>query len=433
VATRRKKGAPSLRRREGYLWRSSREDFNGSGPNAGEKPGDVALGDRKGLVLAACSMGAGLIGFTNALIGPSLKFMAAEFGLSLWETGMLASAVSFGYMFSFFGGLLSDRIGELNSILMALASLAILCLSVSSSGGFQACFTSLAFLGLSIGTINSTTTFLVARTYTSSRGWALNVLHAFFGVGALSGPTAAGWLLSSGSSWRAVYSTPVLLSIPAGLLALAASARAKGGGASSSKLDLRALLVAKDPIFLLLALATFSHMGMAIGSTAWLPTYLMLHGGFDPKLAGLTIGLFWGCVGLGRLVLAKVPEGVGLERSLTIFAISAGFLSWAGISAKDPYATMALWALSGLAFSTTLPSVLALLVREVPGATGSAMGLLFSIGMVGSIFSQWAIGFLGGLTSLSLSIHCVSLFAFAMGLIPLAMPLALGSKGKALG
>jgi fucose permease len=240
-------------------------------------------------------------------------------------------------------------------------------------------------------------------------------------------------LLSSGSSWRAVYSTPVLLSIPAGLLALAASARAKGGGASSSKLDLRALLVAKDPIFLLLALATFSHMGMAIGSTAWLPTYLMLHGGFDPKLAGLTIGLFWGCVGLGRLVLAKVPEGVGLERSLTIFAISAGFLSWAGISAKDPYATMALWALSGLAFSTTLPSVLALLVREVPGATGSAMGLLFSIGMVGSIFSQWAIGFLGGLTSLALSIHCVSLFAFAMGLIPLAMPLAMGSKGKAPG
>lgn len=389
-----------------------------------------ALDDHKGLVLAACSMGSGLIGFTNALIGPSLKFMAMEFGLSLWETGMLASAVSLGYMFSFFGGLLSDRIGELNSILLALASLTILCLSVSNSSGFPACFAALSLLGLSIGTINSTTTFLVAKTYPSARGWALNVLHAFFGIGSLSGPTAAGWLLSSGSSWRIVYSTPVLLSIPAGLLALAAAARAKGGGASIAGFNPKALLVIKDPVFLLLALATFSHMGMAIGSTSWLPTYLMLHRGFDPRLAGLTIGLFWGCVGLGRLALARVPEGIGLARSLTIFAISAGFLSWAGISAKDPYAAMALWALSGIAFSTTLPSVLALLVKEVPGATGSATGLLFSIGMAGSIFSQWAIGFLGGLSSLELSIHCLPLFAFAMGLIPLAMPMALGSGGR---
>ncbi len=391
------------------------------------------MGDSKGLVLAACSSSAGLIGFTMALIGPSLKFMAADFELGLWETGMLASAVSLGYIFSFFGGLLSDRIGELSSILLALISLSLLCLLVSSSNGFLACFLSLAFLGLSIGTINSTTTFLVAKTYPGSRGWALNVLHAFFGIGSLSGPTVAGWLLSSGSSWRIVYSTPVLLSIPAGLAAFAAAARTKWDRAPIAGLNPKALLVVRNPVFLLLALATFSHMGMAIGSTSWLPTYLMLHGGFDPKLAGLTIGLFWGCVGLGRLMLAKVPEGIGLAKSLTIFAISAGFLSWAGISARDPYATMALWALSGIAFSTTLPSILALLVKEVPGATGGATGLLFSIGMVGSIFSQWAIGFLGGLFSLALSIHCVSLFAFAMGLIPFAMPMALRSHGKAPG
>ncbi|MEM2989216.1 MAG: MFS transporter [Candidatus Bathyarchaeia archaeon] len=387
------------------------------------------MGDHRGLVLAACSSSAGLIGFTMALMGPSLKFMASEFGLGLWEAGMLASAVSVGYMFSPFGGLLSDRIGELNSIFLALVSLAILSLLVSSSGGFPLCFASLAFLGLSIGTINSITTLSVAKAYPSSRVWALNILHAFFGIGSLSGPTIAGLLLSYGSSWRAVYLIPALLSIPAGLLTFAGSARAKVDLASAPKLDRRALSIVGNRAFLALALATFAHMGMAIGSTAWLPTYLMLHKGFDPKFAGLTIGLFWGCVGLGRLALAKAPEAIGLERSIAIFAILAGFLSWAGIYAKGQYATMALWALSGLAFSITLPSVLALSVKKVPGMAGGAMGLLFSVGMAGSIFSQWAIGFLGGLFSLAISIHCVSLFAFAMGIIPLGMLFASGSRG----
>jgi fucose permease len=272
---------------------------------------------------------------------------------------------------------------------------------------------------------------------------SLNMLHAYFGVGALLEPAIAGLLLGHGVSWRAAFAVVAVIAATLTVAALpvrfppAAHAEAapapeapharyplEGHNRTSGSPEMRGhnrtsgatkvrgipsrgvrstvgsrpaamVRLLTRPAFLLLGGTLAIYVAAELAVTDWLVTYMVRSHLTGVDVAAGVLSFYWFTLTLGRLLGTWVAARVD-PYWLTGGSAALGALALAGTVAFPlAWSTVAFAGLTGLFFAVLFPTTFAIAGRIFARQAGTLSGGLMVVGMAGSTLGPWLIGQIG--------------------------------------
>lgn len=366
-----------------------------------------------------------LIGWTG-LVVPSLirsvkeAFSQDDAGIGIFYL-VYASAYAAG---SFAGGYLTERTGRRPVLVTAAALHGVGFIGIGLADAWTPVLLIAVPAGLGAGALDGGGNGLVLDLYRSSRGRALNLLHLFFSVGALSAPLVIGRLVDSGLDWRAI---PVASGVVAIAIAVGAAVVAMPDGRRSSDAgpDEPSLAAARErprrrlrgPL-LLLAIAIGCYVASEIGVSNWLVRFLEAA---PLSVATTGLALFWAGLALGRLVAARISDRFDHTRFAIVSSVAMSVALTGAILVPSTTVSIALFALAGFATGPVYPMIMAVGGDRYPGRAAAVSGLLSGAAVIGSIVYPPVMGFLSitvGLTvamlgTVVLGLACAGALALA--------------------
>ncbi|UZX02124.1 MFS transporter [Arthrobacter sp. CDRTa11] len=330
-----------------------------------------------------------LIGALEALYGPSLIRLIERFGASPSAVGIVVSA-------HFVGGLLGvlasqsvhARIG--NRILLAAGYLLLLLGSIGFawSPNLILAITASAAAGLGFGALDYALSHLFALAFGAGSGKMLNLLHGFFGVGAILAPLVVALF---GPGLYPMYFTgfALLTLITAWGVSGVRSFPTQGFApppetpARTAKTGL-STAAGKQPYSIVgfagMVCVFVFHVAVGSGIGSWEATYLTVTG-MSVEQAAAATSLFWFSLTASRFVLAtairRLRPGNVVTLSCTLMAIGSALALIPG------WAVIGL-ALAGFAMGPVFPTALAW-SNQLFGGRSWVSGSLIAISMVGGI------------------------------------------------
>lgn len=323
------------------------------------------------------------VGIGISMLGPLLPFLADQVSVSLGQMGFAFTAQNLGYLIgSLSGGWLFDRVRTHRLMTLFLLVMILTGFLIPLMSWFSTLLIVLFFFGLGVGAIDVGTNLNMVWIFQSGVGPYLNALHFIFGIGAFFTPliitTVLGW--TGGSLSWAIWAL-MLLFIP-GLLGLVSSPSPKNPASAKTASPEKVHHVG---IILMLILAIFFAVGVQIGFSGWIFSYVSESGIADIATASRITALFWASLSLGRLIAIpiskKVAPGTMVLFNFSLLTLVVIFLLiW-------PIHPVMMWigaAGVGLATSILFPTLLSY-AKTLVNMTGRVTGLLFlgsSLGMM---------------------------------------------------
>jgi fucose permease len=329
----------------------------------------------------------------NAVLVPSLirsiehDFHQSDAGLGLFY---LLSSLLYAAG-SFLGGLLTERLGR-RWILITAASLCGLGLLGSAAALSWPLF---LLAGMAVtagaGAIDGGVNGLFLDLFQRARGGALNLLHSFFGVGALLAPFAVGRLLAAGVSWRmdvlglgigalGLAALLVLLEMPTGLRAAPAGMQDELTRTEQSMLP-----------FMGLAVSICCYVAAEMAVSGWLVKFL---GGVPVTTATAVLSTFWGGLALGRVLSNWVAERMDyVVFTVGCIVLASGTLIGALLVLVFPLSVV-LFGFAGLFYGPVYPMIMAIGGNLYPHRIAALSGSIGAAAVVGSVFYPPLIGFM---------------------------------------
>ncbi len=292
-------------------------------------------------------------------------------------------------------GSLSDRFGEIAVLTLSFVLLSVPIGLMAIANTYAVCYILLIAARTGAAFVEASVNPLVSNIYPEKRGMALNILHVFWGVGALVGPALAGLILSTLQNWRLVYLISATLYIPPILWSihiLTKNVELNGPRRKMPDRTSAGFCVLKSRFIVLLTLSGFLYFGSELGVNAWLPSFLMTAKSFPLILASFSTGLFWASMGLGRLILAGIVDRVGYRTTMLTCSLFGALSISLGTVLDNSIGIVVFWSVAGFSLAPILPTILAWASSLFPESAGVASGAIFSIGIIGAVFSPWVVG-----------------------------------------
>lgn len=370
----------------------------------------------RGILVVAC-MTFFALGWLAGGIGPAVNDLAERNHTDLGGIGAI-------FMLTFLGGLpaqgavglFSDRYGQRPVLLAGIAVLGLGAFGVAL--GTQLWIT-LAFSvvwGLGFGTLDVGNNILIAEVY-PGRVNVMNLLHVFFGVGAVISPAVAGLSLELVDS-----ALPVL--VIGGILMLSAFPlmyRIPRGRVRNEEPTTDHAIVANGrfsyrmPLLWVFGVVMLIYVGVEIGIGGWSPAYLERTTSLSESSAALSTSVFWLALSGSRLLMAVIGSRytalqvlwacmIGSAAGSLLLAVSTGgvALSVAGI------------VVAGFAFGPVYPTLMMLVSRTFRSGPGKAASVVAALGGIGGGVLPWLQGVLLDRVSPAVSVIFVGAGAVIM-------------------
>jgi fucose permease len=263
------------------------------------------------LLLAIAFLAFISIGFPDAVLGVAWPSIRETFDRPRADLGFILFGAGAGY---FSSGALAGKaierfgVGNLLTISTTLVAAGLLGYAIAPSFWFIVCVA--AIIGFGSGAVDAALNYYASEHFSVT---VMNLLHAFFGVGAMVGPFIMAGVLAAGMSWRAGYViVGGAIALMAVTFALTSSAWSDNGHHEEASRTVVAPLrmVVRMPLVWLQILLFFVMTGIEAGAGAWAFTTLYERFGMDAGLAGFWAGAYWGALALGRLVLPSITRGM---------------------------------------------------------------------------------------------------------------------------
>ena len=169
-------------------------------------------------VLAAAYWAYFTNGVLNSIIGPALLGMVHTFHIDLAAAGAIVTAQFIGYVPGALGsGLAAEHWGHRQVLVAAMVLTTAGALGTALAGAWVVVLLLTPVAGIGFGISDSLCNAVVAHATQGAQGATMNLLHMFFGVGALAGPLLAGVLLSSPVGWQGIFAVTGALAAVAAL------------------------------------------------------------------------------------------------------------------------------------------------------------------------------------------------------------------------
>lgn len=343
-----------------------------------------------------------------------LTAIGSSFGLTKTQLGLIAPAMFAGGLPTIMCvGPLADRFGLRPLLLLGavgnILGLAMMGVAPSYLLLLGACF----LAGAGRGAFDVLLDPLVCELRPASKTSALNLLHAFYSIGAVGAVVVTTGVLSWTGSWRVVF--PVM-ALPA-LAYLVCVAPCKFPQIQLQKGRPPALRLLGNHLLIVIMLMMIIAASTESGAAQWLPAYM--EEVFDwPRSAGASILLVF------NILMAATRFGVsGLARRLkpVLLLLVAATLCIAcllvgGMAGSAWIAAVAL-ALLGATVACMWPGTVAYAADQFPSGGATLFSILVTAGTIGGILSPAMIGVLGDYAGLRWgmgSVACLPLVAAAV-------------------
>lgn len=368
-----------------------------------------------------------IFGFVDNLKGPLLPEMVRDDQLSYSQVGTIFFAGYIGFIIStLLCGYLADQIRHRRILLLASLCLLVGGLGYSASGIYPLLIASMSIIGLGLGAIELGGNGLMVELHSETRGRYLNLLGTFHGLGSLTVPLIAAWLLRLEYSWQWIYGASACLAIPLAILfwpsqrgsgspsvnsASNVSIAEQGDTSSRHKAILKRAFTLQMWLYYLII---SSYVALELGVAAWMIEFLQHDRGFTSESSSYLLSAFFVLLMVGRLFGAFIVDAVGHHRSVAIALIGSCLCLAVGIFVHP--SLVYLIPLSGLFMSIVFPTVTASVSATHQENIGSILGILFSFSGFGGAVGPWTVGVVSDWAGLELGIAST----IAFGLISLA-------------
>lgn len=364
--------------------------------------------DARAAGVLAC-VGLLLIGWSGLLVPSLIREIERDFGQSDAGLGIYYFVGAVAYASgSFSGGMLTERFGRRRVLTIAtvLIGLGVSVLGLVPEWGVVLLATIPA--GFGSGAIDGGMNGIVLDLYPTARGRALNTLHLFFSVGALSSPLVVGRLVEAGVPWQAVVVGTAAITIPIALLwATVYLPHGRHRAAASTDPARPGRLALQWPL-IALELAIGCYVASEIGVSNWLIRFLE---DVPLSLATTSLALFWGGLAVGRLVSARFSDRFDHLHYAAASALAAGLATILAVLVPSTEASIALFAVVGFASGPVFPLIIAVGGERHPDRSAAVSGFLTASAVIGGLIYPPVMGFL----SVNVGLGVAMLGAGALG------------------
>jgi fucose permease len=335
------------------------------------------------------------IGIAEGGLGVLLPSIITTYDLTpATVTALFLSQISGYVVAALTSSLLSHRIGLARMILLAAVSVtSALCIYASTTHWVIMVLTG-TLLGLGIGLIDAGINTFMAQDQRNAN--LMGLLHAFYGIGALSGPAIATFLLSLGVNWRSAYwifagvVSPLVIGMILVSFQNSPLMHSPLDSHQSAQANLR--LALKNPTVLAAGLLLLIYVGTEASLGSWAYTVQTVGRSTPIAVAGYSVTAYWLGLTIGRLTMGQLMRHLGAIRLIdgSLALLTAGLLVWWLFPNQ-------LWSLplTGFALAAIFPTTIWLTPRRVPAAiVPAAIGFLTSVGSIGAVSIPTTMGWI---------------------------------------
>ncbi len=337
----------------------------------------------KRIILIVSCLSFFALGWLAAVLGPAMNDLAEQNSAAL-------SAVGAVFLLTFLGGLpaqavagmVSDRYGQRPVLIAGAVLLGLSAFGISLSPALALTLAFSLIWGLGFGTLDIGHNVLIAELY-AARVNVMNLLHVFFGVGAVVSPAVAGLSLELwDSALPAVWiggglmlaTLPFVYRLPRGR----ARREAPASGGAHARFSYR------QPLLWLFGTVMMVYVGIEIGVGGWAQPYLERTTTLSPSTAALATSGFWLALTASRMVIAliggRMTSTQVLWLAVLISAVGGGLLA---VSTGSAALSIVAVLIAGFGFGPVYPTIIVILTtlfREAPGRAASVAAIMGGIG-----------------------------------------------------
>ena len=363
-----------------------------------------------------------LSGICSISAGVIVSILRDQHQFSYSFSGTLVSVMSIGNMAALLiSGILPDRIGEKATTLILSSGFFLGYLASALTG--NPLFLLLAFLmmGIAKGCTSNKCTVLVGSN-TNDRPKAMNLMNAWFALGALLSP----FLIAS---LQEIHSSMPMISVSlAGLflwfvfLFSGLPGKKVSVMATSRKTDYSFL---KNPVFWRLVLLLFCGIAAEYVVNGWVVTYYKNEQILSGDLASYTVTVQWVFTLVARLLLAFSLKIKNPFKALAIMGAGMTVTFCLLLTVNTPIPALIALALFAISVAGVYPLALAGIGEMLSSAS---VGILLSFAGFGGILFPWLVGIVADLAGLRAGM-AVNLIP-CVGIIVLSLIILFRGKGQ---
>jgi fucose permease len=387
------------------------ERFNPSRRYHPQMPGSIPRPPAAGVLGCAMLL---FLGWTGLVIPSLIRSVETDFGQTDAGLGMFYLLWSITYAIGTFGGgLVTERLGRRAVLGLAATSLTLGLVVLGVTRTWEVFMVAAVPGGLGAGVIDGGSNGLFLDLFRTGRGRALNILHLFFGIGALTAPLAIGSLVDQGVAWQGIL---IGTGVGGAILAVAIllvpmpggrhQHEPRDGGARGTTRFGSGIAL---PLVVLGA-AMAAYVASEVGVSSWLVRFLD-----EAPLSTATtaLSLYWGGLALGRFLSSIVADRFDHRRFVTVCSTLMAIAILAAVLVPSLPLSIALFALAGVASGPIFPMVVALGGEQYPDRAAAISGVIAGCGVIGSIVYPPLMGFLSVTVGLMIAMLGNAVLAFA--------------------
>ncbi|HEY0939384.1 MAG TPA: MFS transporter [Steroidobacter sp.] len=336
------------------------------------------------LLLALSFVGFIALGLPDAVIGVAWPALRAHFDLNQDALGALFITATVGsVMASMATGAILSRIGigELLTISCVITALSLFGYTIAPS--WIVLVTLGLMTGFGAGAIDAAINTYAATSYSAR---LVNVLHAFYGVGAAAGPALMTAVLAAGQDWQLGYRIIVGVEIALAIAFVLSRKQWPPPVVHHEEHRRPARLVETLRLgkVQLSLLVFFLYTGCEAAAGAWVFSLLFESRDIATAAAGTAVTLYWGGLFASRLGYAFLPAATSPDAVIRLCLIAAlGGVVTLALNLHPLVDTVAI-SLMGFAAGPIFPSLIATTPARVgPRHTANTVGFQISIAAVG--------------------------------------------------
>jgi fucose permease len=257
------------------------------------------------------------LGLPDAILGSAWPVMHKELGVAISSAGIISFIISFGTIISsLFSGTIVRILKPWKVIVISvfMTSLALLGFSFSKEL-YQFCLLAVP-LGLGAGSIDACLNNYVSNHYKSIH---MNWLHAFWGIGAFTGPLILSFFVLNGNSWRSAYLTVFIIQFTLGFLLIFSRKLFNSGNKKSNDetivtkvLSNREVIKFKGIKYSLFAFLCYCGYEASVG--LWTSSYLVSEKGLSDGISAIGTSLFYLGITGGRIISGVLSLKVNYQK-----------------------------------------------------------------------------------------------------------------------
>ena len=344
------------------------------------------------LILAAI-LAIFVYGMIAAMLGTILPDLSARFHLTPSQLGQVAFTQALGLIIASIGvGPLIDNEGKKIGLVLGLSLITLALFALPKSSGFGTIRLYIFLLGLGGGIIVTAANALVSDISQDRRATTLNLLNLFFGLGGLATPFISANLLRR-NSIKLCYTVAALTAVTL-VVHILTPMPPPSGARSFDFSDVGPVL--GKPVLFLLALFLFLYVACEVGVWNWLAQHLIAQGIPESRALNiLSLGFALGLL-IGRVAVSPILISVPAPLVTMAAAIMMTVTTFLMLKTSNPTVAGILVFLAGISMAPVFPTTLAMVGDAFPRMTGTAMGVVITLGWCGLAVSSRIIGAIGG-------------------------------------